>query len=119
MGTRYVGTDGESTACDYLTGIGATILGRNVRIGGGEIDIIALINGTIAFIEVKRRTGTLYGRPSEAVTAAKQRKIVRAAALYAAMHGYSDAPMRFDVIELLPGEINHIPSAFTADGVFR
>ena len=30
------------------------------------------------------------------------------------MHGLSDSPLRFDVIELLPGEINHIPSAFDA-----
>lgn len=114
MSTRYTGLDGEATARDYLTGIGARIIDRNVKIGGGEIDIIAMIDGVCAFIEVKRRTGTRYGRPSEAVTPSKMRKIIRAASIYAAMHGLSDSPLRFDVIELLPGEINHIPSAFDA-----
>ena len=41
MSSRYTGMDGENTACDYLTGMGAKILDRNVRLAGGEIDIIA------------------------------------------------------------------------------
>jgi putative endonuclease len=112
MSTRYIGLDGESIARDYLTGIGARIIDNNVKLGGGEIDIIAMIDGICVFIEVKRRSNALHGRPAEAVTPSKMRKIIRAASLYAAMHDLSDWPLRFDVIEILPGEINHIPAAF-------
>ena len=118
MNTKFFGADGEMTAMDYLTGIGAEIIARNVSLAGAEIDIIANIDGTYAFIEVKRRSSTRYGRPSEAVNVAKMRRIVRAATMYAAMHGLSDAPIRFDVIELLPGELNHIKSAFTASDLY-
>ena len=118
MSTRYLGLDGEATARDYLTGIGARILDTNVKLSGGEIDIIAMIDGVCAFIEVKTRTSTRFGRPAEAVTTAKMRKIIKAASTYAAMHGLSDMPLRFDIIELLPGEINHIPAAFSLSDIY-
>lgn len=101
-------------AQDYLTGIGAQILGVNVVSAGVEIDIIALIDGVIAFIEVKRRSSARFGRPSEAVTPSKMRRIIRGAEAYLARNAISDRPVRFDIIELLPGEINHIPGAFDA-----
>ena len=112
MNTRRIGAEGEAIARDYLTGIGARILDSNVRLGGGEIDIIAMMDGVCVFIEVKRRGSARYGRPAEAVTPMKMRRILRAAALYCAAHGLSDSPVRFDVIELMPGRINHIPGAF-------
>ena len=114
MSARSIGIQGEMDAADYLTGIGARVIDLNVSIAGAEIDIIAIIDGVYAFVEVKRRTSTRYGRPSEAVTPAKMKRIIRGAAAYAARHGLDDKPMRFDVIELLPGEINHIPGAFDA-----
>ena len=114
MSTRYTGIEGEDMAAGYLVGIGAEVLDRNVSLAGAEIDIVARIEGVIVFVEVKRRTGTRYGRPAEAVTPAKQRRILRAASLYLAMRSLTDWPVRFEVIELLPGEINHIPGAFDA-----
>lgn len=116
MGSRYTGLDGENTACDYLTGIGARILDRNVCLAGGEIDIVAQLQDTLLFVEVKRRTSSKYGSPISAVTPAKARRILRAASLYLAMHGLSDQPVRFDVIELMPGTVRHIPGAF--DGTY-
>ena len=117
MNRRYVGMDGESAARDYLTGIGARILDTNVKLSGGEIDIIALIDGVCVFIEVKRRMSLRRGRPAEAVVRSKMRAIARAAAIYAAMHGFSDMPLRFDIIELLPGELTHIPAAFNLSDI--
>ena len=118
MSAKFFGVEGEMVAMDYLTGAGAEIIARNVKLAGAEIDIVAKIGDTYAFIEVKRRTSTRYGRPAEAVNVAKMRKIVRAAAIYAAMHGLSDKPLRFDIIELLPGELNHIPAAFNASDLY-
>jgi putative endonuclease len=109
-----VGADAEATARDFLVGIGAEIVAANVRIANAEIDIVARFGDLTAFVEVKARRNTLYGRPAEAVTREKRRRIARAARAYAAENGLSDSPMRFDVIEIMPGIINHIPGAFDA-----
>ncbi len=115
MNKSRVGAAGEAAARDYLVGIGAWIVASNVRIANAEIDIVARLGDLTAFVEVKARRNARFGRPAEAVTSAKRRRIVRAARAYAAQNGLSDSPMRFDVIEILPGEINHIPGAFDAN----
>ena len=116
MNRRAFGGEGERAACDYLTGKGWTIVETNVRRGRGEIDIIARKRNLTAFIEVKRRSTLRYGRPAEAVNREKQRRIATAAALYMQENGLED--VRFDVIEILPGEIRHIEAAFDATDLF-
>ena len=44
-------------------------------------------------------------------------RIVRTAALYLAENRLDDAPVRFDVVEVLPGELRHLRAAFDATGV--
>ena len=114
MNRRAFGGEGETAACEYLVRHGWKILDRNVRIGRGEIDIIARKRGAIAFIEVKRRTTNQFGTPAEAVNAEKQRRIITAAALYLQRQNLQNANVRFDVIEVTPDGINHIPDAFDA-----
>ena len=114
MNKSRIGADAEAAARDYLVGIGAEIVAANVHIANAEIDIIARLGEMIAFVEVKARGSARFGRPAEAVNAEKRRKIIRAAGAYAAENGLSDSPMRFDIIEIMPGEINHIPGAFDA-----
>ena len=118
MNRRAYGSAGEDAACAYLMQRGWTILDRNVRRGRGEIDVIARRKGTVAFVEVKRRSGLNYGRPAEAVNREKQMRIAHAAALYMQEHNLSDSKLRFDVIEILPGEIQHIEGAFDATDLF-
>ena len=118
MNRRAFGSAGEDAACAYLLKKGWTILGRNVRAGRNEIDIIAKKRKLIAFIEVKRRSGLGFGRPSEAVNFEKQRHIAQAAALYMQENGLENANIRFDVIEILPGELRHIEAAFDATDLF-
>ncbi len=117
MNKRSFGAAGEQAARDYLAGKGAAILEMNWRRPTGEIDIIARMKRTILVVEVKRRSGLRYGRPSEAVTAAKRAHILRTAALYLQENALTDAPVRFDVIEVLPGELRHIENAFDATGM--
>ena len=114
MNRRSVGAQGEAVARAYLEERGARVLEMNYRRHTGEIDIIARQGKTVLFVEVKRRTSLRYGRPAEAVDRAKQTHILRTAALYLQEKGLSDTPMRFDVIEILPGEIRHIQNAFDA-----
>lgn len=118
MNRRAYGDAGEQAACEYLVRQGWKIAARNVRRGRGEIDIVAQRRGLTAFIEVKRRRDTRYGRPAEAVNFEKQRRIAQAAALYMQENALEDARVRFDVIEILPDGLRHIEDAFDATGLF-
>lgn len=114
MNKRSFGAAGEQIARDYLVQKGAKILAMNFRRPTGEIDIVARLKRTILFVEVKRRSSLRYGRPAEAVSPAKQAHIARTAALYLQENGLEDSLARFDVIEILPGDIRHIENAFDA-----
>ena len=76
------------------------VLARNYRCRVGEIDIVADDGGTVVFVEVKERGSDSHGSAVEAVTAAKRRRVVRAARVYAATHGLADAAVRFDVLAI-------------------
>lgn len=118
MNNRKFGSEGESAARDYLIHKGAKILACNYQRPTGEIDIIARMQKTILFVEVKRRSSLRYGRPCEAVHSQKQMHILNTAMLYLQENGLEEASLRFDVIEILPDGIHHIENAFDATGFF-
>jgi putative endonuclease len=119
-GHLSTGEAGEALAAEYLSRAGYRVVARKYRAHTGEIDIVATRGDLLVFIEVKTRRGCGYGTPAEAVTAAKQRKIVNTAWCYLKQTGKADAPCRFDVIEVLLGpaggqaRCNHIIDAFHA-----
>ena len=78
----------------------------------GEIDIIAKQHNTIVFVEVKSRSSLAFGMPRESVTNHKQQKIKQVAMCYLSLNKLSNCSVRFDVIEILNGQITHIPNAF-------
>jgi putative endonuclease len=94
------GEPGEELACAHLRSIGIKVLARNYRCRAGEIDVVADDRGTLVFVEVKERRGDSHGLAVEAVTAEKRRRLVRAARVYASMHGLSESPIRFDVLAI-------------------
>ena len=49
---------GESLAAAYLAERNAIIVGRNVRAGRGEIDLLVRMDSTLVAVEVKTRVGT-------------------------------------------------------------
>lgn len=117
MQKKELGDIGEELATRYLAKKGYAILARKYRVAGGEIDIIAMKGGCIAFCEVKTRQSRLYGAPSEAVTLVKQQRLRRAAETYLYRENAADVSCRFDVIEvyfknMAEFRINHIESAF-------
>jgi putative endonuclease len=61
---------------------------------------VAEDRGTVVFIEVKERGGDSHGSAVESVTSAKRRRVVRAARIYAATHGVTGSPVRFDVVAI-------------------
>lgn len=112
-----VGDMGEKAAAEFLKRAGYQILAHKYRSKTGEIDIIASHEGTIIFVEVKTRRSTLYGFPAEAVTYAKQQKIIKTALCYLHQVQKTDVSCRFDVVEILVSaegnlKFNHIINAF-------
>lgn len=102
--TRKLGLYGEDLACKYLQAKGYVIMERNFRCRRfGEIDIVASKAGVLSFIEVKTRRSSRYGKPAEAVTLAKQRKIYRVAQYYLQMRGLASRipVLSFDVVEII------------------
>ena len=109
-----LGQKGEELAAEYLVKNNFKILYRNWTFKHLEIDIIALKDGIVSFIEVKGRKNTDFGYPREYVTPSKIRKIISAAKYYIMKKNYSDIKCRFDVIEIISDkkEINYIENAF-------
>ena len=79
----------------WYAGRGYAVLSRNWRCREGELDLVVARDGDVVFCEVKTRTGSAYGEPAEAVTAAKQRRLRRLAARWL---GEQRAPRAFDEI---------------------
>ena len=114
---QTLGARGEQIAAHHLLASGMDIVARNWRCRYGELDLVARDATTTAFVEVKTRTGRGYGIPAEAVTAGKQQRIRRLAALWLAEHGGPYTRIRFDVVSVLiePGAapvVEHLPAVF-------
>ncbi len=120
-GRRALGADGEERAARHLRARGWRILGRNVRAGGVEIDLVAARAATLAFVEVKTRRSRRHGAPEEAVDARKQARLVRGAAAWLQGQRRRFAQVRFDVIvcEVDAGgswRLRHLEGAYEAGG---
>lgn len=114
MYDKNKGFEYEKIAKRYLLDRGYEIIEENFTCRFGEIDIIASKDFRLHFIEVKGRKNTEHGYPREAVTPAKQKRIIKAAKYYFMRIGSDDVLCQFDVIEIIAdnNEINHIENAF-------
>lgn len=94
---KKLGNRGEDLAARFLRRKGYRVLRRNYSTQAGEIDIIARDGDTVVFVEVKARTGNLFGEPEEAVNARKRNKIRKVALGY--MSSLKKEPRaRFDIV---------------------
>lgn len=107
---RERGLRGETYAYWYLRRHGYIFIARNYTIPGikGEIDLVGYDGKTLAFVEVKTRTGNKreFGLPEDSVTRDKRRHLARMARQFLAERRIAQAPCRFDVlaIENHPGQ---------------
>ncbi|MCX6551127.1 MAG: YraN family protein [Acidobacteria bacterium] len=99
--TVALGIAGEDLACQALVRLGYAILARRYHTRVGEIDIVARDGAAVVFVEVKARSSTRYGRPAEAVTRWKQRRIGLMAQHFLSRHRLHGVPCRFDVVSVL------------------
>ena len=112
------GKIGEDYASQLLVKKGYRVVARNYRSRFGEIDLIAENREYIVFAEVKTRAEHYHVSPLEAVTAGKQKKIIKTALFYLQSNKTALQP-RFDVIGIVTAadsfsvlSVEHIENAF-------
>lgn len=122
MTKTEIGNIGEESVCGYLTENGYTVIARNYRIKGGEIDIIAVDTEYIVFVEVKSRKPDSMVSGFEAVNKRKQGLIIKTAGDYCIKHPTELQP-RFDVAEVIIDRgkvlgIDYIQNAYDTTGYY-
>ena len=115
MSNIETGSQGEDQAASFLVQKGYKIIARNFRTKLGEIDIVALDQKCVVFVEVKTRK-SLEWDPLAAIDSKKQRKLTTLADAFMADHiKFQHFDYRIDCIGILlkkPIEIEHIEDAF-------
>jgi len=114
-----LGAEGEARAAAYLRRRGYRIVGRNVRAGGVEIDLIARRGALVAFVEVKTRRSLAQGPPELAVDAHKIARLLRGAAAWLQRRPGRVREVRFDVVACECDRsghwhVRHLEAAFDA-----
>ena len=107
----------EQRALDLLQEGGLKLLARNVRFRFGELDLVMQDHETIVFVEVRFRSPSRYGGAASSITAAKQQRLIRAAACWMRQQFRGAEPAsRFDVVALDGVAIGWIKDAFGVSG---
>lgn len=116
MNTKLTGKAGEDKAADYLKKKSYEIICRNWRTREGEIDIIALKEDTIVFVEVKNLPNTPFEEIGRIVGKTKQKKIIETSKHFLnSYRKYNSMYIRYDVVVIGKDEshLEHIPAAFS------
>jgi putative endonuclease len=119
---QRLGDAAEVRVAEHLHACGWTVLGRNVRIGRHELDLVGLDPGppgALVVVEVRWRAGRDFGLPEETVDHRKRTRI-RAGAFGLLERGTlpdgSPLPrlaLRFDLVVVEPdGRMRHYRAAF-------
>src|SRR6516164_5809372 len=122
---RWFGTRSERAAARFLRRLGYRILCRNYTCPHGELDLIAVEDRCIVFVEVRSTGSADAERPAASVDEAKQNRLTRLALYYLQQHHLLDCAARFDVLALSwpegqrePKIVHHV-GAFQAVGRFQ
>ncbi|MDP1653038.1 MAG: YraN family protein [Rhodocyclaceae bacterium] len=111
--TKQIGDAGEEAAARHLAAHGLSVLARNFRVKGGEIDIVCRDGATTVFVEVRRRAKADFGGAAASITATKQQRLILAARHWLARHG--DSACRFDCVLIDGDNLDWVKDAFRTD----
>ncbi len=102
---------GEELAAQYLQKKGYRLVLANFKVPvgrtrrgvsvTGEIDLIALDDDILCFVEVKTRSSEEFASPLAAVDLRKQRQIIRTAKVYRKIFRISEIRFRYDVVSIV------------------
>ena len=108
-----LGKQGEERAVQVLEAEGMNVITRNFRSRKGEIDIIALDEETLVFVEVKTWSKLGIENLSYSLSPQKQGRIIETAKYFLSIHRqYNGRAIRFDVVFIGKEAVTHLASAF-------
>jgi putative endonuclease len=118
--SKAIGDAAEARALAHLEAAGLVLVRRNYRVArgpssrGGEVDLVMRDrDGTLVFVEVRRRSDERFGGAASSVGSAKRRRLVFAATHYLRRLA-APPPCRFDVIAVDGDRIEWLRAAFDA-----
>jgi len=114
---RSIGAQYEEKTCRFLQEKGYTLLASNYQTKFGEIDIIALKDKCLSFVEVKYRAYKRYGNPIETIGYHKRRNIVNSSKYYVMKNNYIGYSVSYDVAIWYEGKLTFYKQAFDVEGL--
>lgn len=111
-----LGAKGERLAARHLRRkCGMAIVGRGVRLGKGELDLVAIDGDILVVVEVKTRRSHDAGHPAEAVDDRKQRQLSQLAWQFLLQEGLAECRWRIDIVAITwPAESPPVLEHFVA-----
>lgn len=103
--SREKGNIAEDKACEFLYDNGFTLLERNFYSRFGELDIIAVKDEVLHFIEVK--SGADYESAVQNITKTKISRLIKTASVYMKKNSLH-VDFVFDAILITPQEIEFV-----------
>lgn len=97
---NITGATGEDVAVEFLVSHKYKLLARNFRTKVGEVDIIARDGIQYVFVEVKTRSSSRFGTPSEAITPKKLLSLIKTAEYYLLVNKLGQN-FRIDAVEVI------------------
>ena len=115
---RQIGEQAERRARRYLEAAGLRFVTANMRVRGGEVDLIMRDAHTWVFIEVRYRRSNAFGGAAASVTSHKQRRLLLAAAVWLARRGesFDTSACRFDILAITGCHVEWLINAFGESG---
>jgi putative endonuclease len=110
-----LGKLGEKMAAEHLDKKGYKILDKNYSFGKAEVDIVAMKNNKVVFVEVKTRESSYLSAPEYTISPKKQKQIIKAADAYLKEHNL-EQESQFDIITIIVNsqysKLDHMEGAF-------
>ncbi len=123
VATQSVGFAAEREAEQYLRQQGLKPIGRNVRAGRGEIDLLMQAGQTLVFVEVRARKAGAPVSACETITPRKRQRLIQTASQLLQQHPeWQHRPCRFDVVAITLNNngdhntLHWLPDAFDGSG---
>ena len=101
---QHIGRIGEDAVASRYAEMGFSVVARNLHVSHNEIDLILQSDTHLVFVEVKTRHAAVgsrgrFGRPADAVNAAKRARTLEAVQAYLRAHPTTLQP-RIDIAEV-------------------
>lgn len=105
IGKKQLGQIGEIRAREFLENNEYEIIKVNYYTTFGEIDLIALNDNCLCFVEVRLKSDKYLIHPFESITKKKKRNIINSANYYV-LENNADLQIRFDVLGIIKKDDN-------------